>query len=93
MVSEHASCKGNFRLVKVFKLNGFQGLIPLANLFRDLECRSSVQAWGKIFHYPNLASQKAGDNLQQGLLFGAVFPVLLLIFLIILKFMKSEKES
>ena len=40
-----------------------------------------------------MISQKAGDNLQQGLMFGAVFPVLLLVFLVILKFIKSEGES
>ena len=36
-----------------------------------------------------MISQKAGDNLQQGLLFGGIFPVLLVVFLIILKFMKD----
>lgn len=34
-----------------------------------------------------LISQKAGDNLQYGLFFGGIFPVVLVIFLIILKFM------
>ena len=37
-----------------------------------------------------MISQKAGDNLQQGLFFGGIFPVLLVIFLIILKFMKEK---
>ena len=39
-----------------------------------------------------MISQKAGDNLQQGLFFGGIFPVLLVVFLVILKFMK-ENES
>ncbi len=38
-----------------------------------------------------LISQQAGDNLQYGLFFGGIFPVVLVIFLIVLKFMK-EKE-
>ncbi|MCQ2574464.1 MAG: MFS transporter [Treponema sp.] len=38
-----------------------------------------------------MISQKAGDNLQYGLFFGGIFPVVLVIFLIILKFMKKEK--
>jgi fucose permease len=37
-----------------------------------------------------MISQKAGDNLQKGLFFGGIFPVLLVIFLIILKFMKEK---
>ena len=37
-----------------------------------------------------MISQKAGDNLQYGLFFGGIFPVVLVIFLIILKFMKKE---
>ncbi|MCQ2575804.1 MAG: MFS transporter [Treponema sp.] len=36
-------------------------------------------------------SQKAGDNLQQGLLFGGVFPVLLVVFLLLLKITKEKK--
>ena len=40
-----------------------------------------------------MISQKAGDNLQQGLFFGGIFPVLLVIFLIILKFMKEDKGT
>ena len=36
-----------------------------------------------------MVSQKAGDTLQQGLFCGGIFPVLLVIFLIILKFMKG----
>ena len=32
-----------------------------------------------------MISQKAGDNLQYGLLFGGIFPVLLIVFLLILK--------
>ena len=36
-----------------------------------------------------MISQKAGDNLQAGLLFGGIFPVLLVVFLVILKFMKD----
>ena len=38
-----------------------------------------------------MISQKAGDNLQYGLFFGGIFPVVLVVFLIVLKFMK-EKE-
>lgn len=38
-----------------------------------------------------MISQKAGDNLQYGLFFGGIFPVVLIVFLFILKFMK-EKE-
>ena len=38
-----------------------------------------------------MISQKAGDNLQQGLLYGGIFPVLLIVFLIILKFMKEKR--
>ena len=38
-----------------------------------------------------MLSQKAGDNLQYGLFFGGIFPAVLVIFLIILKFMKKEK--
>ncbi len=39
-----------------------------------------------------MISQKAGDNLQRGLFFGGIFPVLLVVFLIILKFMKEKNE-
>ena len=39
-----------------------------------------------------MISQKAGDNLQTGLLFGGFFPVLLIIFLVILKLIKENKE-
>ena len=38
-----------------------------------------------------MISQKSGDNLQYGLFFGGIFPVVLVVFLIVLKFMK-EKE-
>ena len=38
-----------------------------------------------------MIAQKAGDNLQYGLFFGGIFPVVLIVFLFILKFMK-EKE-
>lgn len=38
-----------------------------------------------------MISQKAGDNLQYGLFFGGIFPVVLVVFLIVLKFIK-EKE-
>ena len=38
-----------------------------------------------------IISQKAGDNLQQGLLFGGIFPVVLIVFLIILKVMAAPK--
>ena len=38
-----------------------------------------------------MISQKAGDNLHYGLFFGGIFPVVLVVFLIVLKFMK-EKE-
>lgn len=38
-----------------------------------------------------MIAQKAGDNLQCGLFFGGIFPVVLIVFLFILKFMK-EKE-
>ena len=38
-----------------------------------------------------MISQKAGDNLQAGLLFGGIFPVLLVVFLVILKFMKDAE--
>ncbi|MBR6216573.1 MAG: MFS transporter, partial [Spirochaetaceae bacterium] len=38
-----------------------------------------------------MISQKAGDNLQQGLFFGGIFPVILIVFLIILKFMKGKE--
>lgn len=38
-----------------------------------------------------MISQKAGDNLQYGLFFGGIFPVVLVIFLIILKLMKEKK--
>ena len=38
-----------------------------------------------------MISKKAGDNLQYGLFFGGIFPVVLVVFLIVLKFMK-EKE-
>lgn len=37
-----------------------------------------------------LISQAFGDNLQKGLLFGGIFPVLLVIFLVILKFQKEK---
>ena len=37
-----------------------------------------------------MISQKAGDNLQAGLFFGGIFPLLLIIFLIILKCMKEK---
>jgi MFS family permease len=40
-----------------------------------------------------IISQKAGDNLQQGLLFGGIFPVILVIFLIILKLMKGKDST
>lgn len=40
-----------------------------------------------------IISQKAGDNLQRGLFFGSVFPILLVIFLIILKLLTSEKKK
>lgn len=38
-----------------------------------------------------MISQKAGDNLQKGLFFGGIFPVLLVVFLVILKFMKETE--
>ena len=38
-----------------------------------------------------MIAQKAGDNLQYGLFFGGIFPVVLIVLLFILKFMK-EKE-
>jgi hypothetical protein len=40
-----------------------------------------------------MISQKAGDKLQYGLLFGGIFPLLLVVFLIILKFMKGKEIS
>lgn len=36
-------------------------------------------------------SQKAGDNLQRGILFGGIFPVVLIIFLFILKASRAKK--
>lgn len=38
-----------------------------------------------------MISQRAGDNLQYGLFFGGIFPVVLVVFLIILKFMKGKE--
>ncbi|MCR5763486.1 MAG: MFS transporter [Treponema sp.] len=38
-----------------------------------------------------MVSQKAGDNLQHGLFYGGIFPILLIAFLILLKLIK-EKE-
>ena len=38
-----------------------------------------------------MISQKANDNLQQGLFFGGIFLILLIVFLIILKLMKDKK--
>ena len=37
--------------------------------------------------------QKAGDRLQSGLFFGGIFPVLLVIFLVILKFMAKKAKN
>jgi len=37
-------------------------------------------------------SQAAGGNLQKGLLFGVIFPVVLVVMVITLSFIKSEKE-
>lgn len=37
-----------------------------------------------------IISQKAGDNLQAGLLFGGIFPVILIVFSIIVKFKKNK---
>lgn len=39
-----------------------------------------------------MISEKAGDNLQKGLLFGGIFPILLIVFLVILKFYRSKEE-
>lgn len=38
-----------------------------------------------------MISQSAGDNLQRGLLFGGIFPILLVVFLLILKGMKQKQ--
>lgn len=38
-----------------------------------------------------MIAQKAGDNLQYGLFFGGIFPVVLIVFLFILKFMKGKE--
>ena len=38
-----------------------------------------------------LISQKTGDNIQAGLFFGGIFPVILIIFLVIFNMMKEEK--
>lgn len=40
-----------------------------------------------------MISQKAGDNLQYGLMYGAVFPILLVVFLIILKTSGNKKPE
>lgn len=41
-----------------------------------------------------MISQKAGDNLQYGLLYGGIFPIVLVVFLLILKTItKSNKED
>jgi len=40
-----------------------------------------------------MISQKAGDNLQKGLLCGSIFPVLLIIFLVILRFYKINEKA
>ncbi len=40
--------------------------------------------------FVGMISQKAGDNLQRGLFFGGIFPVILIVFLIILKLMKGK---
>ena len=46
----------------------------------------------KYYQIPlGMIAQKAGDNLQYGLFFGGIFPVVLIVFLFILKFIK-EKE-
>ncbi|MCQ2600582.1 MAG: MFS transporter [Treponema sp.] len=39
-----------------------------------------------------MISERAGDNLQKGLLFGGIFPILLIVFLVILKFYRSKEE-
>ncbi len=39
-----------------------------------------------------IISQKAGDNLQKGLFFGGIFPVVMIIFLIILKFTGTKND-
>lgn len=40
-----------------------------------------------------LISQNSGDNLQKGLFFGGIFPIVLILFLIILKLYKTENKS
>lgn len=40
-----------------------------------------------------MISQKAGDNLQQGLFFGGIFPIVLVVFLVILKLMKEADKQ
>ena len=39
-----------------------------------------------------IISQKAGDNLQKGLFFGGIFPVVMIIFLIFLKFTGNKND-
>ena len=39
-----------------------------------------------------MISQKLSDNLQAGLFFGSIFPIILIIFLVIFKIMKGKKE-
>ena len=38
-----------------------------------------------------MISQKTGDNIQAGLFFGGIFPVILIIFLVIFNMMKEKK--
>lgn len=40
-----------------------------------------------------IISQKADDNLQTGLLFGGIFPIILIVFLFIIKFEKKDKNQ
>lgn len=39
-----------------------------------------------------MISEKAGNNLQRGLMFGGIFPILLIVFLVILKFYRSKEK-
>ena len=40
-----------------------------------------------------MISQKTGDNIQAGLFFGGIFPVILIIFLVIFNMMKEKNET